>query len=180
MANKTITDYIREPLTETTRRARRNTLVASVVGIVVVEASLIPTKIVAFGITFNQSNQESFLTLILLLVWYFAITFMVYLYSEMFAWKFALRIDEFKELKEERDAGVYENQSQVVEFYNKSIKSISGFAKLVFIARVLFEAVVPILIFMYSASLLMGANAVEMVEANKAVQLVHLSCAKKT
>ncbi|MCV3263256.1 hypothetical protein OGZ01_11305 [Vibrio harveyi] len=81
------TDRLREPLNETTRKARRNLLAASVLGIVTSKVGLVPTKISAFGVEFSSSNLEALMTLLALSIGYFLITFVVYITSELQGWQ---------------------------------------------------------------------------------------------
>jgi hypothetical protein len=77
---------LREPITDTTRKVRRELLISSAVGIVVVYAGLVPTKIDALGITLSPSNQASFRYVIAAVVLYFMVTFIIYVSSEIIAW----------------------------------------------------------------------------------------------
>ncbi len=95
MNNKShISARLREPLTETTRKARKNLVVISVIGIIITKVGLIPTKISAFGIEFSHVNQEALLTLLSVLAVYLLLTFLVYFYSEVEAWKVDMEEDE--------------------------------------------------------------------------------------
>lgn len=81
------TDRFREPLNETTRKARRNLLAVSVLVIVTAKVGLVPTKISAFGVEFSSSNLEALMTLLALAIAYFIVTFVVYIILELQVWQ---------------------------------------------------------------------------------------------
>ncbi len=55
---------LRDPLNTTTRNARRNLLVASIVGIMIAKVGLFHTKFTALGIEFTTSNQHALVVLL--------------------------------------------------------------------------------------------------------------------
>jgi hypothetical protein len=52
---------LRDPLGEVARKERRALLGVSAVGIVIVKSGLVPSKVTALGIKFNQTDQRSLL-----------------------------------------------------------------------------------------------------------------------
>jgi hypothetical protein len=74
---------LREPLSEDTRKERRNLLAISTIGIALVKTGLIPTKISALGIEFSQSNQRALLYILLAMIIYFFLTFAIYAISDV-------------------------------------------------------------------------------------------------
>ncbi len=81
-----ITDQLREPLNETTRKVRRNLLAASLVGLVTTKVGLIPTQITAFGIAFSTSNLEALMLLITAITVFYLVSFSIYIASELQGW----------------------------------------------------------------------------------------------
>jgi hypothetical protein len=76
---------LKDPLSEVTRSERRTLLATSAVGLVIVKAGLIPTKISALGIEFTQTNQKYLLLAIAAIIIYFLIAFLLYAGSDFIA-----------------------------------------------------------------------------------------------
>lgn len=93
-----------DPLSLVTRRERRNLLVASVVGVVMVNVGLTPSKIAALGIEFTPDNQSVLRSILGIVVLYFGAAFLLYGTSDFLAWRLALhkRIREGYRRHEER------------------------------------------------------------------------------
>lgn len=149
-------DHLRNPLNETTRKARRNLLAASVVGIVISKVGLVPSKISAFGIDFTTENHESLILLLVFAIAYFTLTFVVYLLSELMALQLAFWSVELKNLKKK----IIEDSNINSTFYKRyPIKKVvriywmSGFAVAL---RLMVEVVVPIAFAIYSGIALLN------------------------
>ncbi|MHB8843943.1 MAG: hypothetical protein ACYC7L_04270 [Nitrospirota bacterium] len=65
------------PLTEVSRKSRRNLLAASAIAFAIAFMGLIPTKMESLGIEFSQTNQHSFLIMVLFLLLYFGTSFSI-------------------------------------------------------------------------------------------------------
>ena len=83
-------EQLKDPLHQTTRKVRKGLLLSSIIGILIVKMDLVPTRITALGIEFSQSDQESLLSMIALLVAYYLINFVIYLWTEFASWKIAV------------------------------------------------------------------------------------------
>lgn len=83
-------ELLRDILREETRKERRNLLAVSAVGIVIVKAGLIPTKISALGIDFSQADQRTLLWILFGIVSYFLIVFAVYAMSDILTFLFSV------------------------------------------------------------------------------------------
>src|SRR5262245_17622533 len=81
-----IVRQLREPLTEPTRKISRELLISSTVGLVVVYAGLVPTRINALGIELTPSNQAFFRYVIAGVVLYLTAVFLINVASEITAW----------------------------------------------------------------------------------------------
>ena len=57
-------------LSEVTRKERRSLLGISMLGIVITQAELVPTKISALGVEFSQANQAVLLLILAFVVGY--------------------------------------------------------------------------------------------------------------
>ena len=97
-------EQLRDPFNETTRKARRNLLGSCAVGLVIIKAGLIPTKVSALGIEFTQTDQTALLRIVALIVLYYLVSFSVYAWSETVAYSVTLRI-AFKKSRGEGDRG---------------------------------------------------------------------------
>ena len=62
---------LHDPLGEVTRKERKTLLATSMIGIVVEKTGLVPSKISAIGIEFAKSDQNTILSLLSLVVFYF-------------------------------------------------------------------------------------------------------------
>lgn len=69
MTNISSIPSLSDPLSELTRKERRNLLIASTVGIAVAKIGIIPEKISALGIDFSSSNKGALLLLLIGVVW---------------------------------------------------------------------------------------------------------------
>src|SRR6266851_5310284 len=67
-----------DPLSEVTRKERRNLLIFSVLSYAIFKTGLIPTKITALGVEFSSTDQTALLRVLAGLVAYFLLTFVVY------------------------------------------------------------------------------------------------------
>ena len=93
---KVLSQKLREPLSETTRKARKNLLALSVIGIAINRGGLIPKEISSLGIIFEQHNQDSLILLLAVIISYHLSAFIIYSFSESQAWK----LDEIHEIIE--------------------------------------------------------------------------------
>jgi hypothetical protein len=75
-----------DPLSEITRKERRNLLVTSVVGIAIAKADLVPSKITAIGVEFSQTNQKALMVVIGCILLYFFLAFIFYAWSDSLLW----------------------------------------------------------------------------------------------
>ncbi|HDM8137811.1 TPA: hypothetical protein P0E12_002044 [Vibrio harveyi] len=147
------TDRLREPLNETTRKARRNLLAASVLGIVTSKVGLVPTKISAFGVEFSSSNLEALMTLLALSIGYFLITFVVYITSELQGWQLLITSKQLLELKEERisNSTPFDSRDSKIEAeFQERMYSVYSRTKPVFYTRLFVEVLIPSVIATYA------------------------------
>ncbi|HHF3063140.1 hypothetical protein NB476_14275 [Vibrio sp. RM-44-3] len=153
LGQSTLRERLKEPLTETTRKTRRNLLAAAVTGIVIVQVGLVPKKISAFGIEFSEANQESLLQLVSAVILFYAITFLVYVLSELTAWKIALKSEEFEfMLNQKENIRDYIGESRRDMFFDQ-INRLSFIANPVFLLRLAVEVILPITLAVWAFSL---------------------------
>ncbi|CDU10731.1 conserved hypothetical protein [Vibrio diabolicus] len=85
MAN--LSNRLKDPFTETTRKVRNHLMVAGLIGVLVADVGLIPSKISALGIEFTGIEQSNLLKLLFAIVVYYVFTFVIYAISELSASK---------------------------------------------------------------------------------------------
>ncbi|EHI9242931.1 hypothetical protein J9100_004264 [Vibrio vulnificus] len=157
MANQTLRERLKEPLTETTRKVRRNLLASAFVGIVIIKVGLVPKKISAFGIEFSEANQESLLALIAGITCFYIVTFLVYIASELTAWNIALRAEEIDDMTQYEDrVAKYEGDMQMAESSARKVSHLSIIAKPVFLVRLFIEVGLPVGISLWSMKIVLG------------------------
>ena len=69
---------LRDPLHETTRKTRRNLLLASLIGIAMTLGGILPTRVDPLGIVFQDDDQRNIATITFFLILYFHLSFAVY------------------------------------------------------------------------------------------------------
>ena len=111
-----ITVLLRDPLSKEARAERRTLLGASAIGILIVRTGLVPTKIAALGIEFDQADRKSLLLAIAAVIAYFLIGFIIYALSDFIAWRFAfmntIRQNERESEKEEVEMKLREREER--------------------------------------------------------------------
>ncbi|EKO5173049.1 hypothetical protein P0J00_000576 [Vibrio vulnificus] len=148
------TDRLREPLNETTRKARRNLLAVSVLGIVTTKVGLVPTKISAFGVEFSSSNLESLMTLLALAIAYFLVTFVVYIISELQGWQLLISSKQLEKFKQDAKNSPLpfssSRASEMEEHFHRKLSSVYSKTKPIFYTRLLVEVFIPAIVAVYS------------------------------
>lgn len=76
-----------DPLKEITRKERRYLLGVSVLGIAIVKAGIVPTKLTTFGVEFEKVNQQWLLLVLGFVILYFLIAFIIYSTSDFIVWR---------------------------------------------------------------------------------------------
>jgi hypothetical protein len=134
----------------------------SIVGYAVVKTGLIPTKISALGIEFNQSNQQALLNILALITTYFLVAFVIYVAADFLAWhrayhEYLVNMDNECEKEEKYHEMMLDHapEEEVVRMfeYEKRFR----FTRIVFAlygpvskVRVFFEFILPILVGCYA------------------------------
>ena len=152
-------DRLRDPLNETTRKVRRNLMAASVIGVVITKVGLVPSKISAFGVEFTSANQQALMSLLAAAIAYFAISFIVYVYSELTAWQVVLASKELEELKQaEKNHEIKIFGTVGADRYEGHLKFLNFKTKPTFYIRLVVELAIPIVFAAYSAFSLLSAE----------------------
>ncbi|ELK8311673.1 TPA: hypothetical protein I7693_21930 [Vibrio vulnificus] len=102
-----LADILKDPFTETTRKVRNHLMVAGLIGVLVADVGLIPSKVSALGIEFTGVEQANLLRLLFGVMIYYVVTFAIYSISELSASK-------LNEVNEKFDGASDEMQSNFV------------------------------------------------------------------
>jgi hypothetical protein len=79
-----------DPLRDITRKERRNLIGVASIGLLVAKAGIIPSKITALGLDFDQADKTTLQFALGLGVAYFLCAFVVYGFADFLAWRFRL------------------------------------------------------------------------------------------
>jgi len=146
MSDPYFTDLLSDPLSEITRKERRNLLFATIAGIAIAAMNMVPTKLSALGIDFSPPAQYSFLLLVAVVVVYFLLAFVTYGLADFFIWRKQYQDHLVRREQEARD-WTYEDQLA----YEESIDGIPradwlyNWHNPVAFTRLLFEFLVPLI-----------------------------------
>ena len=145
--------FLADPLSDVSRRERRNLLIASTVGVLIAQVGLVPTHISALGIDFPAPAQSSFLLLVAAVVGYFVIAFLIYAFADFILWR-KKRHDYLVAVEIELDSMTPDD----VEMQRLNVPSISWYYRwspAAAYARVFFEFVIPLLVGLYALGALL-------------------------
>ncbi len=106
------THRINDPLSDVTRKVRRNVIVTSTVAIIMVYANLLPSKIDSLGIKFNDSHQSILIEVIFFSLLYLLISFLIYAVSDFLKWKISLTDLVLKERHTEIEGFIEEQRTR--------------------------------------------------------------------
>ena len=150
--NNLFSERLREPLNETTRKVRRNLMAASVIGVVLTKVGLIPSKISAFGVEFTSSNQHALMILLSVAIAYFAVSLVVYVYSELTAWQIVFSSKELEELKAagKTSSRLMGRLPDEADKFREYISKIHSKSKPTFYIRLFIELAIPLIFAVYS------------------------------
>lgn len=139
-------EYLTDPLSDITRKERRNLLIASTIGVLVSKAGLIPSKLSTFGIEFSPPAQDTFVMIVAFTVLYFIGAFMIYGISDFLIWR--KRYQDYLEGVEGKiESWSMEDQAAYDELHTRipNIGWLYRVSKLAAFARIAFEYAVPLL-----------------------------------
>ena len=85
-SNTLFATILKDPLSEVTRKERLYLLATSTISVGIVKTGLVPSRISALGIQFEEANQNALLFLIGVVVAYFLVAFIIYAVADFFAW----------------------------------------------------------------------------------------------
>lgn len=132
--------FLKDPLSEVTRKGRRTLLGVSLIGIVMAKAGLMPTKISSLGIEFSQPDKSNLLLIISFIVTYFLLQFLIYSVSDFEIWGDNIH----------SALGRQEDRKLIDEMFN----ILQWRILLIIIIRILFEFLFPLIVGFYTICLL--------------------------
>ena len=143
----TPSDYLVDPLSDISRRERRNLLASSVVGLLAARADLVPTRVSALGVDFGLIEQRAYVWVLCAVIAYFLLAFIAYGLSDYLTWdlkyKEYLRSADIKSedwSREDQDA--YDERRHLEEPIQRIYERSHRVAKL----RLAFEFLVPLVV----------------------------------
>jgi len=151
---------LRDPLSAVTRAERKALLAASAVGIVIARSGLVPAKISALGIEFDNADQRALLSMLSLIVGYFVAAFLIYAASDLVAW----RVEYINSMHDWRRrqlvlSGDERSLDAEVEHQLRRMRGL-GFrmwrllSRPVMLLRAMFEFALPVVVGIYASTVL--------------------------
>ena len=139
-------DFLADPLSDATRKERRNLLIVSMAGILVVKMNLVPSRLSTLGIEFASPAQSSFIVLVAVVVFYFIIAFLAYGVSDLFVC-YKKYLDYLVASQIQFESWSQEDQEKYDELYTSIPRAtwLYLWSKPVFFFRIFFEFVIPLL-----------------------------------
>lgn len=160
MSNANLSDFLTDPLSEVTRKERRNLLLASTAGVLVAKMGLIPARISVLGVEFSPPAQQAFISLMSLIVGYFILAFVFYGMADFFVWRKKYQ-NYLVTSKSESLIWTQEDQFNYEELHHGIPRAawLYTMSKPVAFVRVAFEFFFPLIIGITAISLLVLKNA---------------------
>ncbi|NVL90859.1 MAG: hypothetical protein HWN69_07700 [Desulfobacterales bacterium] len=166
MSNETpIKVTLDDPLSEVSRRDRKFLLGSSILGITIVKAGFVPTKISALGIEFAKTDQNSLLLVLGIIILYFLIAFLIYASSDFLIWRLSYfhtlkhsMLDKWK--TEAEKAPTKEMANYIDDFLKRGFPAriILGLTRPVSLLRAVFEFLLPIAFGIYAIIIVWSAR----------------------
>ena len=143
---------MQDPLMAVTRKVRRNLLISSFIGLIIVTTGLVPTKINSLGIELSTDQRDWFSIMTSLLIFYFLITFIIYAASDFIAWRISFNRTRLEFiLDQEESKNIHTNRNELSNTY-KNLWKLTRFSLPISSFRVFIEFVFPILFGLYSST----------------------------
>lgn len=154
MADPDPATVLSDPLSDISRRERRNLLIASSVAVLMGHAGLVPKKLSALDIEFSAPAQSTFLLLMAAIVAYFLLAFFTYALADFLIWR-KRRHDYIVSMKIAEDNMSYDEEIERDRLNIPSEAWYFQWGPRVAYARVFFEFVLPLLVGLYALTLLL-------------------------
>lgn len=141
------TEFLADPLSDISRRERRNLLFTSVTGILIAKTGLVPNRISALGVEFSAPAQDALVVLMAAVVLYFVFAFVIYGASDFLVWR--KRYQDYLVAVEMSSQSWTQEDQQRHDELHKHIPRIDwlyNWSKPTALVRILFEFLLPIII----------------------------------
>lgn len=158
---------LRDALSNVTRRERQFLLGISLLGVALIKAGLVPSKISGLGIEFQSANKQAFLSIVALVIAYFLFAFIIYAASDFLAWRLAISKQSIEKIVSDYEKDLLnlfpqpETTDENVEQFKLDLQNKFRFYfKLITptsIFRVLFDFGLPIAVGCYALFLIIKA-----------------------
>lgn len=150
-SSPTPANYLGDPLSDVTRRERRNLLAASTIAVLTAHAGLIPKQISALGIELTSGNQSDFLILLAAVVIYFLVAFGVYGFADFLLWRH--KYHDYLEKAEITSQNCTQDDQMNYDELRRHVPSIAWLYRISKPAahlRIAFEFPLPVLVGLYA------------------------------
>ncbi len=153
-----------DPLSEVARKERKFLLGSSILGITLVKAGFVPTKISALGVEFAKTDQNSLLSVLGIIVLYFLIAFLIYATSDFVVWQRsfsrALKDSMLNKWKSEAEKDPIMEMSHYIEDFLRRrfpYHLILGLSSPISLLRAIFEFLLPLIVGIYAIIIVWSA-----------------------
>jgi hypothetical protein len=153
-------ELLSDPLSEVTRKERRMLLGVSMLGIAFVKMGIAPTKISSLGIEFANTESTVLFKVLGLMVTYFVAAFILYAFTDLLRWLKVIKDNQESDLKEEFEEWSNHDGQLPDRFHDElmGIRSkwrfIHKYSPPTAYFRGLFDFILPLLVGVYSATIL--------------------------
>lgn len=158
-----IPSTFRIPLQVQTRKKGRNLLILSIVSWAVIEANMVPTEIMAFGVSFSETRQSVIILALLIFVVYALYGFIVYGVHDFLENRAVLYDEKIKEHQSRPSKGVPVTKESVAEAISSPVRYYLNKRdqhpayRPLFVMRFLYDCLLPFLAGCYSVWVLTRA-----------------------
>ncbi len=139
-----IEERLKQPLSDTSSKAKKNLLLSSLLGFAITELGLMPSQISLLGISLEQGNQSALILLILLLVLYTFITFIVSMTADLLSWKVIFLIKREEMLLSIKDFDISHLDKETAIKHLRTERKLINQTKFVFLTRIFIDVVIPV------------------------------------
>ena len=157
--NEQASVHLQDPLTDVTRKNRRNVLIISIVSIAIAYTGLIPKKIPAFSIEFDITRQGAFLWTLFSINIYLLFAFVVSSLPDFCAWTIKCLKQELKTNSDATmDEHYKEEPSSEADYlirddtdkFNTKIDNVLKHSRTIYLVRGIFDFILPVFICLFS------------------------------
>ena len=146
-----------DPLSEVTRKERRMLLGLSMLGVFFTHGGALPTKISTLGVELSAGDQQAFLYILAIGLFYFVSAFSLYAFSDFIVWRKQIAEEHIVDTKRSFEELVFNDHR---DHYQAELHDIEGrvwrkyrlwafLTKPTSILRALFEFILPLLVGIY-------------------------------